>query len=145
MPLPPLPPPMAVGGDASVADGDRRICADCGTPVRSYKYRFYPPESVWYERCIGLAWCNGCRIYCGSLVHVPRTEVIVDPLASLPADERERLVRNDTRLIKFLERQARQPPQAGAPRNSVFAAPPPRDNQGPARGGTHEPGPPDSS
>ncbi|MER6154374.1 hypothetical protein ABT147_02400 [Streptomyces sp. NPDC001868] len=39
---------------------------------------------------------------------MPRAQVIVDPLASLPDDERERLVRNDVRLIKFLERQARQ-------------------------------------
>ncbi|MDX3128275.1 hypothetical protein PV367_00250 [Streptomyces europaeiscabiei] len=41
------------------------------------------------------------------MVHVPRTQVIVDPLASLPDDERERLVRSEVRLIKFLERQAR--------------------------------------
>lgn len=62
------------------------MCAACGTPVRSYQYRFYPPESTLFERCIGLAWCSGCRIYWGSMVHVSREQVLVDALVSLPAN-----------------------------------------------------------
>ena len=71
-----------------------------------------------FERCIGVAWCTGCRIYCGSMVHVPRTQVLVDPLASLPDDERERLVRSETRLIKFLDGRPRRrrAPDTGASR-----------------------------
>lgn len=60
-----------------------------------------------FERCVGLAWCVGCRIYRGSMVHVPRERVLDDPLASLPVERRERLVRSETKLIEFLERQAR--------------------------------------
>lgn len=60
-----------------------------------------------FERCIGLAWCSGCRIYSGTMVHVPRERVLVDALAPLPGEERERLTRSETRLIEFLDRQAR--------------------------------------
>ncbi|MBB4796162.1 hypothetical protein [Streptomyces nodosus] len=60
-----------------------------------------------FERCIGLAWCSTCRIYSGNMVYVPRKRVLVDLLASLPAEQRERLLRSATRLIDFLDRQAR--------------------------------------
>ncbi len=90
-----------------VSDGDRRICAACGTPVRSYQYRFHPPESAMFERCVGLAWCSGCRIYSGNMVHVPRRRVLVDALASLPREQQERLARSESRLLEFLDRQAR--------------------------------------
>ncbi|MBD0673579.1 hypothetical protein BU198_23405 [Streptomyces sp. CBMA156] len=60
-----------------------------------------------FERCIGLSWCSGCRIYSGNMVHVPRKQVLVDVLASLPREQRERLERSETRLIEFLDRQAR--------------------------------------
>lgn len=60
-----------------------------------------------FERCIGLAWCSSCRIYSGNMVHVPRKRVLVDALASLPGEQRERLARSETRLIEFLDRQAR--------------------------------------
>ncbi|GLW54472.1 hypothetical protein Kpho01_24830 [Kitasatospora phosalacinea] len=60
-----------------------------------------------FERCIGLAWCSGCRIYSGSMVHVPRKRVLVDALASLPHDQQERLKRSETGLIDYLDRQAR--------------------------------------
>ena len=60
-----------------------------------------------FERCIGLAWCAGCRIYSGNMVHVPRKRVLVDLLASLPLEQRERLLRSETRVIEFLDRQAR--------------------------------------
>ncbi|MFB7254467.1 hypothetical protein [Streptomyces nojiriensis] len=86
-------------------DGDRRVCAACGTPVRSYQYRFYLPESTLFERCIGLAWCSGCRIYTGNMVYIPRKRVLVDALASLPREERERIARSETRLIEFLDRR----------------------------------------
>lgn len=56
-----------------------------------------------FERCVGLAWCSGCRIYSGAMVHVPRTRVLVDALASLPADERDRLLRSEAKLIRYLE------------------------------------------
>ncbi|WP_327733126.1 hypothetical protein OG749_03910 [Streptomyces nojiriensis] len=91
-------------------DGDRRVCAACGTPVRSYQYRFYPPESALFERCIGFAWCSGCRIYSGNMVHVPRKRVLVDALAPLPREQRERIARSETRLIEFLDRRLRDGP-----------------------------------
>lgn len=72
-----------------------------------------------FERCIGLAWCSGCRIYFGSMVHVPRKEVLVDALAPLPPEERERLSRSETRLIEFLDRETRTiRHQATEPRRS---------------------------
>ncbi|ALO05719.1 hypothetical protein [Streptomyces gardneri] len=61
-----------------------------------------------FERCIGLAWCGGCRIYSGNMVYVPRKRVLVDLLAFLPPEQRERLLRSETRLIEFLDRQARR-------------------------------------
>ncbi|MFF9688365.1 DUF6083 domain-containing protein [Streptomyces sp. NPDC014623] len=90
----------------TVPDGGRRVCAACGTAVRSYRYRFHPPESPMFERCIGLAWCNGCGVYSGSMVYVPRDQVLVDALAQLPPDERERLGRSETRLIGYLDERA---------------------------------------
>lgn len=60
-----------------------------------------------FERCIGLAWCSDCRIYSGSMVHVPRKRVLVDALASLPREQRERVERSETRLVEFLDRQSR--------------------------------------
>lgn len=91
----------------TVPDGDRRVCAACGTPIRSYQYRFHPPGSTMFERCVGLAWCSSCRIYCSNLVHIPRQRVLVDALASLPLELRERLLRSEARLIKFLDHDAR--------------------------------------
>ncbi|MFD8543095.1 hypothetical protein [Streptomyces sp. NPDC059649] len=61
-----------------------------------------------FERCIGLAWCSVCRVYIGSMVHVPRKRALVDALASLPRDERERLERSETSLIAFLDGRARE-------------------------------------
>lgn len=60
-----------------------------------------------FERCIGLAWCSTCRIYSGDMVYVPRKRVLVDLLASLPPEQREPILRSETRLIDFLDRQAR--------------------------------------
>ncbi|GFE25934.1 hypothetical protein Sliba_63870 [Streptomyces nigrescens] len=96
-----------VGAWDTVCDGDRLICAACGTLVRSYQYRCHPPESAMFERCVGLAWCSGCRIYSGSVVHVPRKRSLVDALASLPGEQRERLVRSESRLVEFLDCQTR--------------------------------------
>ncbi|MFH9612654.1 hypothetical protein ACH4MM_02600 [Streptomyces pratensis] len=87
----------------TVPDGDRRVCAACGTAVRSYRYRFHPPESPSFERCVGLAWCSGCRVYSGAMVHVPRDQVLVDALASLPWDRRERIGRSETKLVGCLD------------------------------------------
>ncbi|WP_328835681.1 hypothetical protein [Streptomyces europaeiscabiei] len=57
---------------------------------------------------------------------MPRTQVVVDPLASLPDDERERLVRSEVRLIKFLERQAReQGTSPGPPVEKPLSSDPP--------------------
>ncbi|MEU6342424.1 hypothetical protein ABZ883_15955 [Streptomyces sp. NPDC046977] len=77
----------------------------CHEPVRSYEYRFHPPESSGFERCIGFAWCSGCRIYTGNMVHVPRKRVLVDALASLPADDRDQLRRKEAALIDYLDSQ----------------------------------------
>ena len=98
----------------TVEDGDRRVCAVCGTVVRSYQYRFHPSESSLFERCVGLAWCSGCRVYCGAMVHVPRTRVLVDALASLPEDEAAALRRSEVKLVEHLarlERRRPSPPQ----------------------------------
>ncbi|MFF6839889.1 hypothetical protein ACFY8X_13995 [Streptomyces tanashiensis] len=59
-----------------------------------------------FERCIGLAWCSGCRIFTGSMVQVPRKRELVDALASLGSGQRERLERSEARLIDFLDRRA---------------------------------------
>jgi hypothetical protein len=90
-----------------VLDGDRRSCAACGTLVRSYQLRFHPPESSLFERCIGASWCSGCRLYCTALVHVPRATTLVDELASLPEDQRDRLLRKEAALIAYLDRIGR--------------------------------------
>lgn len=63
-----------------------------------------------FERCIGFAWCSVCRIYSGNMVHVPRKHVLVDALASLPVEQRERIARSETRLIEFLDRRLRGGP-----------------------------------
>ncbi|WP_285565462.1 hypothetical protein [Streptomyces sp. RTGN2] len=37
------------------------------------------------------------------MVHVPRTHVLVDALASLPTDERDRLRRSEAKLVAYLD------------------------------------------
>lgn len=86
----------------TLAEGGSSTCADCGTPVRSYQYRFYPDGSKHYERCVGFAWCSSCRIYVGAMVHVPRDVVLGKELTHLTPDERERLHRSEAQLIKYL-------------------------------------------
>ncbi|MCO6005212.1 hypothetical protein NE236_09465 [Actinoallomurus purpureus] len=71
--------------------------------VRSYQYRHYPAGSPHYERCIGLSWCSGCRVYTGAMVHVPRTTALTDALASLTSEHRDRLLHNEVRLIEHLD------------------------------------------
>ena len=34
-------------------EGERYVCDDCGSAVRSYRYRCYPPDSDMFERCVG--------------------------------------------------------------------------------------------
>lgn len=77
----------------------------CHEPVLSYQYRFHPPESSSFERCIGFAWCSGCRIYSANMVHVPRERVLVDVLASLPVDDRDQLLRKEAALVDCLDNQ----------------------------------------
>lgn len=93
---------MKVGSWETRPDGDQRVCVTCGTVVNSYRYRFHPAESRFFERCIGLAWCSGCRIYTGTMVHVPRDEILVDVLAELPADQQEQLRSSERRLVDYL-------------------------------------------
>jgi hypothetical protein len=57
-----------------------------------------------FERCFGFAWCSGCLIYSGNMVHVPRQRVLVNALAGLSTDEGERLLREETTLIEYLDR-----------------------------------------
>lgn len=88
----------------------------CNGHVHSYRYRYYPPESTVYERCIGLSWCSACRTYAGTMVHVPRDETLVDPFADLGDDERDRLHRGERRLLEHLDRLVRRgewPPVEG--------------------------------
>ncbi|PJN29502.1 hypothetical protein [Kitasatospora sp. CB02891] len=63
----------------------------------------HPPESSRFERCIGFNWCSGCRIYSGNLVYVHRKRVLLDALASLSADDRERLLHKEAALIDYLD------------------------------------------
>ncbi|AZM92802.1 hypothetical protein D1J60_00165 [Streptomyces sp. W1SF4] len=63
-----------------------------------------------FERCVGLAWCSGCRIYSSALGHVSRTRVLVDALGSLPEDESVRLRRSEAKLVDCLDRQGRRQP-----------------------------------
>lgn len=63
-----------------------------------------------FERCVELAWCSGCRVYSGGMVHVPRKRVLVDALASLSPERRERVERSEARLIEFLDGRARDGP-----------------------------------
>ena len=83
-------------------DGDRRACATCGTAIRGYQYRFHPADSLFFERCIGLAWCSKCRIYTATMVYVPRSQTLVDALADLPADQQEHLRRSERKLVEYL-------------------------------------------
>jgi hypothetical protein len=71
----------------------------CGGVVRTYTYRHYPPDSPFFERCIGLAWCPACRMYTGAMVHVPRDTALPDPP-----------VRNERRLLDHLNRLDARPP-----------------------------------
>ncbi|MFH8933785.1 hypothetical protein [Streptomyces griseosporeus] len=87
-------------------DGDGRpVCAVCRSAVRSYTHRLYAAGSRWFERCVGLTWCPGCRVYSGTMVHVPRERVLADALAGLPAAQRERIARSEARLVQFLDRR----------------------------------------
>jgi hypothetical protein len=56
-----------------------------------------------FERCVGLSWCPGCRVYTGTMVHVPRATPLVDALAALPHDRSERLRRSERALIDYLD------------------------------------------
>jgi hypothetical protein len=98
---------VKVGTFETRQDGDRRICVTCGTVVRGYQYRVHPPESGFFERCLGLAWCSGCRVYAGTMVYVRRDEQLVDALAGLPTERRERLGRSELALVEFLDTWAR--------------------------------------
>ncbi|MFD3608004.1 hypothetical protein ACFWXA_08000 [Streptomyces atroolivaceus] len=60
-----------------------------------------------FERCVGLAWCTGCGVYSGAMVHVPRDQVLADALAPLPLDEREHLERSEARLVGYLDERLR--------------------------------------
>lgn len=52
---------------------------------------------------MGFVWCSGCRVYSGSMVRVPGERVLVDALASLAPERRERLERSEYRLIAYLD------------------------------------------
>ncbi|MDI2132166.1 hypothetical protein [Yinghuangia seranimata] len=84
------------------------MCADCATPIRTYQYRFHPPESASYERCIGFFWCPECRVYQSQMVHVSRKLELVDVLGPLPEDERDRIRKPDHVLVAYLDSLARQ-------------------------------------
>ncbi|MFJ4095163.1 hypothetical protein ACIPYS_26540 [Kitasatospora sp. NPDC089913] len=66
-------------------------------------YRLHPPESSGFERCVALVWCSGCRIWSSSTVHVPRGQVLVDALASLPAADRDLLHRKEAVMVDRLD------------------------------------------
>jgi hypothetical protein len=90
----------------NAADGDKTF--PCTGTIRSYAYRYHPPTSPFYERCIGLAWCSDCRTWSGAMVHVPRDRVMDDPLAGLAPEERARLHRKEKDLVRHLDRMVRR-------------------------------------
>ncbi|MFI9721945.1 hypothetical protein ACIHFE_20165 [Streptomyces sp. NPDC052396] len=99
----------------SVPSGEERVCAACAAPVRRYLYRFHPPGSDLFERCVGLAWCSGCRIYSASMVHIPRRRRLVDVLSELAPEQREHLRRSEARLVEYLDQRAPNTGRAGSP------------------------------
>jgi hypothetical protein len=122
----------------TVRDSDRYVCADCATPIRAYQYRFHPPESTSYERCIGVAWCPECHVFQSQLVHVSRKLELVDVLAALPEGERDRIRRPERVLVAYLDALARQgvtwePRSApsGLPGPAADTDPPKRRKRGP--------------
>lgn len=80
----------------------------CDGPTHGYYYRYYPPSSDSYERCVGLCWCSTCREYTGNMVYVPRTRQLDDPLAAMNVDERNDLRHSERRLVDFLDRLIRR-------------------------------------
>lgn len=80
----------------------------CTGDIYSYAYRYYQPESPSYERCIGLSWCSTSRTYTGTMVRVPREQVLVDVLAGLSTPERDRVSRSEVRLLDYLDRLVRR-------------------------------------
>ncbi|MGW5114990.1 hypothetical protein ACWEQ8_05980 [Streptomyces noursei] len=42
-----------------------------------------------------------------AVVHAPRTRILVDALASLPQDQRQRLLRKEVALIAYLDGHGR--------------------------------------
>ena len=79
------------------------MCDECGSAVRGYRYRYYPPDSDMYERCVGYAWCTTCRVFTGDMVHIPRRRTLIDPLADLPAEQRKQLLGDEPSLIAYLD------------------------------------------
>jgi hypothetical protein len=80
----------------------------CAGAVYSYARRYYPPDSPFYERCVGLSWCSTCRTYTGAMVAVPGRLALVDVLAGLSPRERERVSRSELRLLDHLDRLVRR-------------------------------------
>ncbi|MFF9286759.1 hypothetical protein [Streptomyces griseosporeus] len=95
----------APGWETAVEADGRRVCGVCRSAVRSYTYRLYAASSRWFERCVGLVWCSRCRVYSGTMVHVPRERVLADALGGLPPAQRERIARSEARLVQFLDRR----------------------------------------
>jgi hypothetical protein len=58
------------------------------------------------------------------MVHVPRKQVLVDALASLPRDQRERLGRSETRLIEYLDQQFQRDGKLSTPNSTTSQAAP---------------------
>nr|WP_296065032.1 hypothetical protein [uncultured Actinoplanes sp.] len=90
--------------------------SSCGGRVHHLTYRLHPPGDRSYERCIGMSWCSVCREVSENVVSVSGDTVLPDPLAALPAAERERLGTNATRIREYLDRLARRglwPPDQG--------------------------------
>ncbi|MGI5227316.1 GNAT family N-acetyltransferase [Actinoallomurus sp. CA-142502] len=83
--------------------GAAGTCGRCRGPLRSYVYRYHPRGSGSYERCVSYVWCSPCRRYAGQMVHVPKDEVLPDPLGDLPADERD-AIRGSSRLVPYVDR-----------------------------------------
>jgi hypothetical protein len=81
---------------------------DCTATIHTYTYRFHPPESALYERCISLSWCSDCRRWTGSMVYVARETDLPDPLAELDPEQRERLHRKEYALVRHLDRLVRR-------------------------------------
>jgi hypothetical protein len=76
--------------------------------IYHFNYRLYPPGDPGYDRCVGMSWCSICREVSEYVGSVDPGKELWDPLAELPAHERERLGTHSGRIRDYLDRLVRR-------------------------------------